>query len=917
MINGRDLKHEGSFSQYSMRFWVNRLLSCGPKICFAIFVMFFFFMSPFDVNNLFAKDIPPQTNIIFYKLSYYGPPNGESVSSAIEEGLVRRLRSQGHTVRIVAGQPTQTGMDLAGKTGGQGASFSVYGSVSLLGEMVSADLRIKRLDVKGATARAVYGQGKKSGLTDIMDSLEQAITDVLLSPYRVAEVKVRGNRRVDTDAILQTASISKGDLFDPRTIASDIKAIYKMGYFEDVQVEALDGPDGKIVVFWVREKPAIKEIKFVGNKELSEEKIRDVIDLKPYTIINEKALQENVEKIKALYAQKGYMEAVVSVSVKQISEEAANVIFDIQEGDKVQIKKIIIDGNKAFSDEELKELMETMEKKPIWTPSIKNIMAFFKGDVTSLRWDALERDLGRIAAFYHNHGYVEAKVGRPKIKRDGSWLYVTIPVEEGERYGVGKIEIDEDYFKDKKKLLANLQINKEEVFNQEILRRDIVKLTDMYADEGFAYADINPSIEKDPEKKVVNITFHVDKGPKVYFERIEISGNTRTRDKVIRRELRVEELEPFSASGLRKSKQRLSRLGYFEDVNLTPTRGSSEESMKLDVKVKERPTGTFSIGAGYSSVDKLILMGEISQRNFLGRGQTLSFKGILGSTTNRYALSFLEPYFRDTRLSVGTDLYNWERQYDDYTKNSSGGALHFAYPLTDDLSFFWGGRVDNTILKDLSANVSSIILDSLDIHETRSINAGLTYDTRDDFYNPSHGWRNSFSLEYAGGLLGGDSAFLKLEGVASYYHPIWKQLIGHMRGGIGYVTEGSGGQLPVYERFFLGGIDSVRGFKYGRISPIDPDTGDRVGGEYMAYLQTEAIFPLLKDMGMNGVIFLDMGNVWDKDTGYDVGDLRKSVGFGIRWLSPMGPLRIEWGYNIDTSPGDDKSNWEFRMGGSF
>jgi outer membrane protein insertion porin family len=279
---------------------------------------------------------------------------------------------------------------------------------------------------------------------------------------------------------------------------------------------------------------------------------------------------------------------------------------------------------------------------------------------------------------------------------------------------------------------------------------------------------------------------------------------------------------------------------------------------------------------------------------------------------------------------LGIELYNWEYEYDDYTKESTGGAVRFGYPLTDDISTFIKLRMDDTDISDYSDNTSTIIKDSLDINITRSVSTGLSYDTRDDYYNPAHGWYNKASVEYAGGLLGGDSAFVKLEGRASYYHPIWKAIIGHVNGGIGYVTEGSSGKLPIYEKFFLGGMDSVRGFKYGSVSPIDPETGDRIGGEYMGFMQLETIFPLLKNMGLNGVCFLDMGNVWEKDNAYDLGDLRKSVGLGVRWLSPMGPLSIEWGYNIDKEElsiewgynidkeeGDDTSNWEFRMGGSF
>ncbi len=861
------------------------------------------------------KDAP--ASVIVFPLEYYGPLEKQGLAGEITDGLKRRLEARGINATIAPEQKAHTLPAIVQAARSRGASKAIYGSVSYLFGSLSINVRFLDLETLSTEPILFTAAGTEREMSQLLDRVGTQLESVLAVPNLISKVKVQGNRRIGTDAILQVVSTRAGETLDLSTISKDIKNIYKLGYFDDIRVDVSQGPKGKIVTFLVREKPAIRRITFIGNKVIKDDKIRETIDLKPYSVIQEKALQENAEKIKALYAEKGYAGATVAYSIRPVSEQAADVVFEIKEGEKVQIKKISFQGVHAFSEDDLKDLMETSEKRNYWIPTPGNIIAFFKGKSPVLKSDALDRDLGRIAAFYHNHGYVEAKVGRPRIRREGKWLYIKIPVEEGTPYKIGSIDIDEDYFHDKELLFKELKIKPGETFNREILRRDILKITDRFADEGFAYADVNPKIHRNPDKKTVDITFVVNKGPKVTFERIEISGNTRTRDKVIRRELRVMEGEPFTATGLRKSRDRLNRLGYFEDVSISPARGSRDDTMKLDVQVKERPTGTFSVGAGYSSVDKLILMGEISQRNFLGKGQTLSFKGILGSTTNRFTFSFTEPYFRDTRLSVGIDAYNWEREYDDYTKDSAGGALRLGYPLTDNLRFYLGLRIDNTTLSDVSDDTSNIIRDSMDIRSTRSLSLGLIYDNTDRYFFPRHGWHISSSVEHAGGFLGGDSAYTKLEGIAGYYHPLWKDLIGHLNGGIGYVVENSGGKLPVYERFFLGGMDSVRGFKWGRISPVDPETGERIGGEYMAYLQTEAIFPLIKSMGLHGLLFLDMGNVWDKDQGYDMSEVRKSAGFGIRWLSPMGPLRIEWGYNLDRQPGEDRSNWEFRIGGAF
>ena len=861
----------------------------------------------------------PSATILGTKLAYHGQQDKPGPVDEALQGLSRRLESHGYTVILSKGPPPETLDDIIRSGKEHQAQFVFYGSISRLGDWMGLNLRIVDLEKADIEPKILSTEGKSHELNTLLDKMGTKMVKAMAAPYLVSKVRVTGNKRVDTDAILQVTMTRAGDFFDPEIIASDIKSIYGLGYFNDVRVDASEGPSGRIVTFMLKEKHAIKNIKFSGNKEISEKNIRETIDLKPYTIIQEKTIQENIEKIKALYTEKGYVGTTVNASIEPVSEQAADVLFEIKEGEQVQIQAIEFQGNSAFSDKELKELLETAEKKSLWIPSWSNIMALFKGDQAILKQDAMERDLGRIASYYHNRGYMDAKVGRPSVQKKDDGLYITIPIEEGGLYGVGSLDIEQDFFKDKEDLLSKLQITKEPVFSRQILRQDLLKLTDIYADEGFAYADITPKIEKDPDKKLVNVILAVNTGPKVRLEQIEIVGNTRTRDKVIRRELRVKELEPFSASGFRKSVQRLNRLGYFEDVNLVPSKGSSEELMDLKVEVKEMATGTFSIGAGYSSVENFMFMGEIEQRNFLGKGQSLSFRGILGGETTRFSLTFVEPYLRDTQLSFGIEAYNWEVEYDDYTKESIGGAVRFGYPLTDDLRAFVKLRMDNTDMTDVSDYASTIIKDSQDIHSTRSVSTGILYDTRNDYYNPSRGWNNSVSVEYAGGLLSGDSAFVKLEGVVSYYHPIWKSVIGHIRAGTGYVAEGGNGKLPIYERFFLGGIDSVRGYKYGRISPTDPNSpdDDRVGGNYMGYVQLETIFPLLKNMGLNGVIFVDMGNCWDDDNDYENQTTRLSVGPGIRWLSPMGPLRIEWGFNINKDEGDDSSNWEFRMGGSF
>ncbi len=790
----------------------------------------------------------------------------------------------------------------------------VWGTLVEVGHSLSLDWRLWYCAEGKKAYSTVTGASDWPGFEE---KAAENLLAALLKREKVIKVQVQGNVRMDADAILAVTSLKPGDYYDPEKIRHDIKAIYKLGYFDDVQADVEKTKKGLVVTYLVREKPVVKRIVYQGNKAIKKDDLQKVAELKPYSILNPDKVNEAADRLEFLYKEKGYYDTKVVPEIKKLSANEVEVIFHIKEGPKVYIKKIQFVGNKVFSDDKLKKLLSISEKGSFtW---LKKIKTFFSGGVEPgvYSMGALYRDLGKIISFYHNHGYIDARVGEPEVKQKGRWIYITIPIEEGPQYKVGRVDVEQDLFVDKKWLLKQLEIRKEKIFNREVLRRDILHLTEIFADKGYAYAEVEPIIKKDPHKHVVDIILKVNKGPLVYINRIEITGNTRTRDKVIRRELLIVEQWPFSATRYKKSQDRLRRLGYFDDVSFSTEKGVREDQMDVHIKVKERPTGSFSIGAGYSSVDKFIFMGQISQRNLFGKGQTLSFNGTFGARTTRYSLSFSDPYFRDTRVSLGLSLYNWSREYEDYTRDSKGGSIRFGYLFTPNLRGYVGYRYDDSDLTDYTYYQSSIIRESADIHITSAVELGLVRDTRNNFFMPTKGMLTSLNYEHAGGFLGGDSAFEKVTFTNSWYFPLIWKTTGHIRFGLGAIIPSAGGKLPVYEKFYLGGLDSVRGYRYGDISPVDPETGERIGGERMAYIQVEDIIPLVKSMGLHGVVFFDMGNVWEAGGPYRLSDIRKSVGLGIRWLSPMGPLRIEWGYNIDAHPGEEKSNWNFRIGGQF
>ena len=791
-------------------------------------------------------------------------------------------------------------------------SYVAIGSLTRLGETISLDIKVYDLiDPSSQTFYYLDGQP----LENVKDAIGKIFKDVLSYTGRsflIASIAPEGNARIDSGAILRNISSRSGDIYDTEQLRNDMKNVFKMGYFDDVRLKVEDTEKGKAVVFEVKEKPVITQVIISGHDELKEDDIREVISVIPNTILNAQKIREAVDNIKSFYKSKGFYNTEVTPELTYPLADRVKVEFRIKEGEKVFIKDIKFLGNDSFKDKELLKVMGTKEKG----------LLFWFTDSGVLKRDILDQDIARITSFYHHHGYIEATVGMPEITQEGEWLFITIEVSEGNRYKVGTIDLTGDIIGDKEELLYLLKIRDEEYLSRNILREDILRLNDYYAENGYAFAEATPTVNTKKEEKLVDIVIDINKGDLVYINRITIKGNTRTRDKVIRRELLIREKGIFDSRALRDSHRRLLRLDFFEDVSITPEPTPDKTKMDLVVEVKEKPTGAFSIGAGYSSVDNLMFMAEISQNNFLGRGQRLALSAQVSGTSARYNIAFTEPHFYDTQLMLGFDLYNWQREYDLYTRDSKGFAIRFGYPVWElwDASFSYG--YDDTELTDVDlANVAPSIIESLDINVTSYVTFNLARDTRNNSFATTGGSYNVLHTKYAGGFLGGDSQFTKVDGFTSWFFPglFFDETAFHIKIAAGQVWENESGKLPDYEKFYLGGINTIRGYKTRSIAVevIDPVTGVvyEVGGEIMWFTNVEYHFPVVKAGGLRGLVFFDAGNVYESE--WDFSDIKQSVGAGLRWLSPMGPMRLEWGYVIDPEPGEDSSNWEFSMGGNF
>ncbi|MGM0453622.1 MAG: outer membrane protein assembly factor BamA [Thermodesulfobacteriota bacterium] len=729
---------------------------------------------------------------------------------------------------------------------------------------------------------------------------------------QVKSVVIEGNDRIEDAAIRRVIETADGDVYDEDALSADLEAIYNMGYFDDVRVSVKREEDGNTVIFTVKEKPTVRRIEFSGNRVHDDEKIKENIDISTGSILNIYRIKRNIEAIETLYQEKNYHNVSVSHEIKSLDHNQADLEFVIEEGEKVRIKEIIFQGNDAYDDDTLRDLMKTSEKGFFsWLTS--------SGDLDS---EALDQDIMRLTAHYHKNGYAEARVADPEVKYKGDWIYITIKIDEGPRFKMGDVEFKGDMIRPKSELMETITIDEETWFNRQALQSDVVAVTDVYADEGFARADVSPKISKRETENVIDVVFAIAKGQPVYFEKIIIEGNTKTRDKVIRRELRVYEKDKYSSSRLKRSVRELYRLDYFEDVDVETTRGSAADQMKLKIDVKEKPTGTFSFGAGYSGMDGLYVMGSVQERNFLGLGQNLEFKVQTGSDSRQFRFSFTEPWLFDIPLSAGISAYNWERDYDDYNRDSKGGSLRLGYPLADYTRGYISYAYDVSEIDDVRPGFEAIIAEGSNVES--SVTVSTVYDSRDRAINPSEGSKHQVSLQYAG--LGGDIGFAKATAELGRYFPLIWDTRFFLHGEGGYVKEAGGKHLPDYEKFYLGGINSLRGFDWRDVSAIEVDEdGNRfkVGGEKFVQFNAEFIFPIIKKAGFMGLGFFDTGNVYKKGERVALGEMRESAGFGIRWYSPLGPIRLERGYILDRKKNaegeyiEDSGRWEFAIGGAF
>ncbi len=775
--------------------------------------------------------------------------------------------------------------------------------------------------------------GRGRLMTLVAAAVLAAAVSAAAGAERVAGVLIEGNQRVETAAIRSHVHVQVGEALDRRTIDRDIKEIYELGFFDHVWVTSEPAPDGVHVTYHVAERPYVTDLAFDGVKHVEREDLEAVVNIVPGSIFDPRKAWEGLEAARKFYGGEGYPDAEIEYELERGEGNTAVVHYHVQEGRLIRIHEIRLEGVKAFKKRTLRKLMTT---RKAW------LFSFLTG-AGILNEDELSTDVDRLTAYYYDHGYIHARVDEPKIERRRDGLVVTIKIDEGPLFHVGSIEFEGDVLLSESELGRLVGFHSGDVFRASSLRDAIFALTEAYGDRGYAFAEAIPDTRIAETRQEVDVVFRLHSGPVVTIRRIDIRGNTKTRDYVIRRELELSEGEKFSGTGLRRSKRNIRRLGFFDEVELTTDRTEREDQVDLVVKVTEGRTGSFAAGAGFSSADNLLFNARIAEQNLFGRGQRLVLNADFGQIRQNFQFSFTEPWVANRPLSLGLDVFDWSLQFDRFRRGGRGVALRGSYPLEDlGLRSFYGRslrdvragieyRLERARIDGLGRFAPPDVVAEEGKRVTSSITPSLIRSTLDHPFDPTRGSRQVFSAEFAG--LGGETDFFKIEFTGRWFFPVAelgakRTLIYSVGGNIGYGlgdSGASGKELPVFERYFPGGINSVRGFDTRTLGPrqeVCDTTGatcvqSETGGSQQLIFNNELILPLVPDAGIKGVVFFDAGNAFLAEDGIDFTNLRYAVGWGLRWLSPFGPLRIEVGYPLERREGESSSVVLFSFGAPF
>src|SRR5271170_7033697 len=752
----------------------------------------------------------------------------------------------------------------------------------------------------------------------------------------ISKIEIIGNQRVEEDAIRIHITQQIGQPLDANAVTADEKSIYLLGFFDSVSAHVEQQGSQNVLVYRVKERPQITDVKLYGMKAIrsNDDKIVAAMHVHPGAILDPNAVKQTINDIQQVYSDKGYTDAKVTFKPIPQPDNTAFGEFDVSEGTKVEITKIQFVGNHAFSSTILQNNMETR--------TYSRLLSWFTG------WGALDpkkmqEDVDRLTAFYYDNGYLNVVIQQPQVVRTGSRITVIITIDEGTPYRVGHIAI-EGYLKfPRSELRRRLTMKSGQLFRGSTLQRQVLALSDFYSNRGFAYVNVDPHTQLVHPVKRVNVVFVINPGHEVLIDRINISGNTKTADKVIRREIQVQEQEPYSAEEIRESKVRLDRLGFFSSTRITTSPATQPDKINLDVDVTEANTASFQVAGGFDSYQSLFGNFTLGNTNLFGGGESLVANAQVGFLFQNYSISYTEPWFLDIPLSVGMQLFDNKTYLLSFNQSSAGFTLTTTYPLTE-LGF---KKLGPFSLKDITVGLGysfqSVGITGLNqfttfqierykgYTQTSEITPSFRRFTVDNPTDPRTGTVETLSLQYGG--LGGGNDFIKGVAHFRYFYPFLKsQTLGTfvvsqgVTFGIGSNLEsGTGGELPLYERFFPGGVGGpgdVRGYQLYSLGPqvtlfsqnVTPLSVQNIGGSKELLLSNEITFPILSGLGIRGVIFSDAGQSFLLKDSINIDDLQASAGVGVRWKSPFGPLAVDIAFPINPRPADQHTVFEVGAG---
>ena len=756
-----------------------------------------------------------------------------------------------------------------------------------------------------------------------------------------------------------------GKPFTPEGLAKDVREMWESSYFEDVTVDLSRKDNGVSLRIVVRERPSIKTVEFSGNDKIDKDDLTEAVgvEVKAGSVLSYSAIRRGVQKLRDKYAEEGYFLAEVSYDVVPLKDNQVDLKFTIREHDAVTIRRMTLIGNVHVSEADLREVMMT----GAWS-----ILDFGGGG--SFRQDVFERDIMMINALYYDRGYLAVQVATPRVMLtpDRTGIEITIAINEGPRYKIRNLRIFErdpdgreiEPIGGRRHLREMVRAKSGDYFNRAELVKDLGTIQTLYRDAGYANVEATPQTDLDSDRAEVDVVVAIRRHRLVYFGRIEIKGNTKTRDKVIRREMEIQERQLFSETKMDRSKKRITALGYFERVDMTTEQGEDADHLNVNVEIGEKPTGTFQVGAGFSSLESFILTAQVQQANIMGNGQSFSAMAQVSGLRQLIDIRLIEPYFLDTHFSASGNVFSQLRIYDQFSQTSTGGSVTLGYPLvhpevrasltytlesdkvsTTQTSTLFGTAAAVSIFQRLP--LANLFNDGL----TSSVRPTLVYDARDNQLFPASGVFLQGSVDVASAYLGSQNQFVRWSLLGRFYYPLnaSKSVVLKLNADTGVVTSPSPSGVPIFARYFLGGILNLRGFPIRSVGPRLPlkatldensapvTNGANIGGNFKYVQNLELEFPIIEAVQIRGVVFTDLGNAWNLESLYCTAapsspyavtnpcfsfpssllNVRTSWGFGFRWFSPLGPLRFEWGFPFSPLPYEQSSDFEFTIGNFF